>query len=361
MDFSISTLLGSLITVGISTVILHFLLSYRQAYKLFRSNLLIGLSMFVFLRLCFPCEFWFTRTIPSRLYLPSIYKEIMQPIILPNHISVSLMLIFFAFWGFGASIAGLRLLHRYRSLHRLRKSTLASLAGIESHGVSVRMLPSVRSPFTFGVFHPVIMLSALKLNDSQRAIIIQHEYQHIRNHDNLIKLGIQLLCCIYWWFPLIYLYARQVSLIIELHVDEQINSHKSKRARLDYMEILIHVQKQLLDESIPHKVQNSFASSQRSELTRRIQFLINGFSFSHTNVFLLLLTVLIPFALTSIIVEPYQIDIRTQQTSTTISSGDFILHKRDGTYVLFQNGASVGTISDPNDKLLDKLKIVEEK
>ena len=59
------------------------------------------------------------------------------------------------------------------------------------------------SPFTTGISKPIIVIPYID-NKFQMRIAIYHELCHIKNNDGLILLLRVIMCCIYWFNPVVY-------------------------------------------------------------------------------------------------------------------------------------------------------------
>lgn len=84
--------------------------------------------------------------------------------------------------------------------------------------------PLLSSPVCLGLFKPVIILPSMAktLPPEQLACIFQHELTHLRRHDLLYKWLVQLLICLHWFNPFVYLLSRQVNRTCELACDEAV-------------------------------------------------------------------------------------------------------------------------------------------
>lgn len=74
----------------------------------------------------------------------------------------------------------------------------------------VRLLVSdqVRSPMSWGVRRPVILLDPTTLAGADPAAVIAHELAHIARHDWPAMLLGRAMVALYWWHPLMHLLAR---------------------------------------------------------------------------------------------------------------------------------------------------------
>lgn len=74
----------------------------------------------------------------------------------------------------------------------------------------VRLLvsPDVRSPLSWGVRRPVIVLDPITLAGADPSAVLAHELAHIARHDWPAMLLGRAMVALYWWHPLMHLLAR---------------------------------------------------------------------------------------------------------------------------------------------------------
>lgn len=77
------------------------------------------------------------------------------------------------------------------------------------------------TPFTIGVFHPTIVmpLSMKAFDKADCRYIIEHELNHIKNHDIVFKFMALLATAINWFNPICYFMYRELSNVSELYCD----------------------------------------------------------------------------------------------------------------------------------------------
>ena len=96
----------------------------------------------------------------------------------------------------------------------------------------------LNSPFTAGLFHPVIYLPA-GLESRSRELIIAHERIHIRRRDYLVKPMALLVLCVYWFNPLVWLAAWMMERDMEASCDEAVLRGADSKERSLYAETLL--------------------------------------------------------------------------------------------------------------------------
>ncbi len=109
-------------------------------------------------------------------------------------------------WAAGAAVMAVRLILRIRDEQRRQRSTPA-VEGI--------LKPRIHLPHG---------IDAILTAEELQAVVI-HEQQHVRRHDNLIRLAYELALCAVWFHPLVWLGGKRLALYRELSCDEWVARH----------------------------------------------------------------------------------------------------------------------------------------
>ncbi len=100
------------------------------------------------------------------------------------------------------------------------------------HHLPVYSVNQVDSGLLLGLFKPVIIISN-QINDPKHIdLIIAHEQQHIKNHDNFRLLILELTECLFWWNPLVRKLVNINRFLIEARCDENASKDYGK---VDYI------------------------------------------------------------------------------------------------------------------------------
>jgi len=131
-----------------------------------------------------------------------------------------------------AVLLAAHILNRHMHDLRLYRMSLPADEGIVSDWLrrhrtirqtDIRKSEFVKSPLTYGLIHPVILLpSEIELNPEELLCILEHEWTHIRRWDILVKYLLYLTICIYWFHPLVWMMAPLLNRDIELACDEKV-------------------------------------------------------------------------------------------------------------------------------------------
>ena len=115
--------------------------------------------------------------------------------------------------------------------------------------VDVYVTNTLASPIMTGFFHPVVLIpkSTTEMTDLEIEYIIRHEIAHYKGGDIWYKLAVQILVCILWWNPAVYLLRRTVSQLLELRCDNRACQSLGSKEKADYSGVLLEVIRKTLD------------------------------------------------------------------------------------------------------------------
>lgn len=158
----------------------------------------------------------------------------------PNHIAVVLLII----WILGATTLWCVSVARQIRWYRFIRNYSERFASIpyESRQYRVRIVigPAGTSPFTIGVFRPVIVLPAIAWETKQLHLVLEHEFIHVKCHHTLQRMLLCFLSDLFWWNPICRLFCKDAATLMELHSDSHIMKGKDKAAILEYCDVLLY-------------------------------------------------------------------------------------------------------------------------
>lgn len=109
--------------------------------------------------------------------------------------------------------------------------------------IDVAIVPDYISPAMIGVVHPVLVMPRYCMDLNNVEDVICHEIEHYLNYDLYLKLLMELLTCVHWWNPMVYVLRRQFFLSIEISNDVSVIKDKSDEARMEYANCIVNVMK----------------------------------------------------------------------------------------------------------------------
>ncbi len=123
----------------------------------------------------------------------------------------------------------------------------------------------IASPIMIGFFRPSIILPVGELKDKELFYIFMHELHHYKQRDMFYKWLVQIVICIHWFNPFVYLLEKEVNKVCELSCDEAVISGLDDKAKREYGDTLIY----FLKSNNPYK--NSLASVTLTEEVEQLK------------------------------------------------------------------------------------------
>ena len=128
--------------------------------------------------------------------------------------------------------------------------------------LSIKKMPKiyestiVSSPITFGLWKPVVVLPAKDkttiTNKNQTMLALHHELIHVKRKDLWYKWTYQILLCLHWFNPILYVIGRTLNEDCELSCDEALLGMLTEEGKKTYGNILIDIaQRNVSSYSIP--------------------------------------------------------------------------------------------------------------
>ena len=198
-----------------------------------------------------PIELPWVAIIPSKHIYTAIYKFLMLDI---YGCGFKVYQCLGMIWILGSLFCFVRLIYRYVNMYRkifsLRSAQddrmnelLAKVYSTEKgkSGLEVIKSSEVYSPFSVGVIKSKIIIPDMPFSDKELYYIIKHEYLHLKNHDFIVQLMVNILCAVYWWNPSAYLLRRNLQHDFEIRCDQMAVERMDKREVSDYLETLLKV------------------------------------------------------------------------------------------------------------------------
>lgn len=110
--------------------------------------------------------------------------------------------------------------------------------------ITIRQSGAVRSPLTFGVLHPVILVPKKTNWEDEDALryVLAHEFVHIRRFDAVTKLLLTAAVCVHWFNPLVWVMYTLANRDIELSCDEAVIRQFGRDTRAAYAMTLIRME-----------------------------------------------------------------------------------------------------------------------
>lgn len=126
-----------------------------------------------------------------------------------------------AVWLIGREIHARRALRDAQPVDNETARAILTQFGIRRR-VRIRTHMRVRSPMTYGVLRPVVMLPMTGMQDDALRFALLHELCHIKRLDCLWKTLAALAACAHWFNPCVWLLSVLLSRDLEIACDRQV-------------------------------------------------------------------------------------------------------------------------------------------
>lgn len=356
MRISASSVLMTLFTVFIMVIVLDLLLKKPGSHKLFRADFITVYVWTALARLCVPAELFFTRTFTS-------LRKVMNPVMdfllrteITEHVMVYQCLL--SVWAAGTVVSLVILLVRYIKAEQSYHQIISCCEQSEmTDGIPVYTGTCISEPMVFG-FHKAILLPDIEMDHMEYDYVIRHELRHIRNHDGMQRVMVNLICCIYWWYLPVYVLRKDFILYQEIHVDDQITKDMANEQVLEYASVLVETKRKLKNQTYISSALCMVGENEKI-LSYRIDYLLKGTFRKKTPTAFLVFVWLVPFLSNMVIFEPHYDVKESQILSENQMEQGVLIHKEDGTWTFLIDGTEY-EVEDPSWDLWDKVKVIEE-
>lgn len=365
MMFSIPALVTMIFFSSILIALIYFILRSNRMIEQIGMKTLAFCMGAITLRLLVPFELPISRNFPINKLFPEFMLFIKMPVIKLDGFTISLLQILFFIWTTGIIIQILRTAIIYYRFTRTVTNTF-SIADEKIqralHRVTINynkplsfqiiQTDIVSTPMVFSILKPKILLPKIELTEEEWYYILSHEVSHYHSGDLWIKFLVEILCIIYWWYPLVYLLRNQISKVQEIHIDLSVIKSMNEAERIKYLECLLKIAKIPTNPKLDKWIL-SFDGKGTNILSQRFHMILNyniAFSAKRRN-YLALLPVALMVAVSFILVlEPYSISPQDAKYTVELTDKDsYLIQNQEGGYDVYFNGqyyAHTNTLKD---------------
>jgi bla regulator protein BlaR1 len=139
---------------------------------------------------------------------------------------------------------------RYRKIYKMAVPIRNDFIGKWQHSnllwrdVPIRQLDHISTPLTYGIFRPVVLLPKnLDYDDEkQLALILTHEFTHIKRFDTLKKWILATSVCVHWFNPFVWVMYILANRDIELSCDETVIRKFGDNMKPTYARALVRLE-----------------------------------------------------------------------------------------------------------------------
>lgn len=388
MHFSLSSLINVTFACCILTGIILLLLRGNQRLARFGTTFAVAVSAAVMLRFLIPVEFSFTKSVYVYKVFYSIYHFIIDDFTAIGNIQISICDILLVIWIIGIIARLIMVTYQYVNFYKfclacpsikneLILKTFSSVHAEMGKYKRFHLIHSdaVSTPIAFGIFKSFIIIPTLDFDEENWGYVLKHELTHFYHGHLLCKFLCEVMCCLYWWNPAVYLFRMYISTLLEMDVDTKITRSLNEEQVLNYLYCLadvakLQVQRRKQGSKCPWAL--TLTSFTDGFFIKRCKFILTCMENKEKrSIFpvIALGTIMTAFLLTStfIIIEPsrHLEEVAAEMDNPDLwefsQEGCFLLQVGSDIYTLYINWEPSGTwqdvpADDPNIKVYSSLE-----
>ncbi len=243
----------SVIFFNIALIFVYVLRRKRDFIAKYGIQILMTITALGFARLVLPIDLEAAHIIRSYNFIPSIQNALNQPIA-GNSFGIGEMLL--ALWTLGTIVfllkdvvAIIRFKSRRARYEQCENADIFEAAAEMGINNKVMVTPNAPVPYVAGYFKQTIFVPPLGLDKDEWKYVLMHERQHIKAHDQFIKLLFIVIRAMFWWNPISHLFIHELDAILELRCDYNVTKNLSEQDSLSYFTVIYRAVKQLLPKS----------------------------------------------------------------------------------------------------------------
>lgn len=341
IDISTYSFISAMIIFSLSVIIVLIFAKKTSFIAAYGIHFILFSIVLSIIRLLIPLDIYWAKIIDLDYILHPLEKillffhtdlEEMKPIFLILWGSGSLLFFLYVSWTFVMDIYTLKKLKKIKP-----EKTLSFIEESEFDKIDIVISPQISVPKVWGICKPHIYLPDLELDESEWRLIINHEIQHIRNHDTLIKMIILVITMIFWWNPIMLLLWKKKDHFLEMRCDTMLLKSASKNEKVSYLNMIIKVLRQTNDHR-GELVSSALIHTSAYQLTKqRFESILMDVKRKRGKRFSFYLIIFLMFLSSYfIILQPRYLPEEDEIYES--STYDFILYTKDNKYLFFKDG-----------------------
>ncbi len=201
--------------------------------------------------------------------------------------SISLGTLFLLVWGLGAFFVAARWMAGVLSAWVLTRKAVSitdahwasdvdnvrATLGLK-RSVALRMSAHARTPMTWGIFRPVVLLpeGAIRWTADRRMVVLTHELAHVRRLDGLTQWIAQAACVLHWFNPFIWKGYQRFLIEREHACDDYVLAEGTKAS--SYAEHLLDIAQGLRNQQRAELAMAPMAH--RTQIEERLRAILNN-------------------------------------------------------------------------------------
>lgn len=108
-----------------------------------------------------------------------------------------------------------------------------------SRKIKTRVSDTICSPLMIGVIRPTLLLPETNITPEQLHNVLAHEMTHLKRNDVLYKWFVNVVKCVHWFNPAIYLISKQINIDCEISCDLAVVKEMDQQQEKGYVETIL--------------------------------------------------------------------------------------------------------------------------
>ncbi len=254
MELSSISVVNTTVMTSLFILFVIFMIERTKILPRVKIGFIYIVIIIIGLRLLLPFEFRFQKYIKSTIIMTSVRDLMRVPVLEISTVNICIWHLLAGLWIFGAVIYLYRYFSKYYRLHRVAElmpetesgkayDILENLKNVYGFDFKTKLIVNkmIDFPAEFGIFKQTIFLNDYEYTDKELEFILLHELAHYKNGSNIINMFVNILCCLYWWDPIMWLFRSRIDEIVEIYVDDFVVNGLTKGERAKYMDCIFKV------------------------------------------------------------------------------------------------------------------------
>lgn len=362
MGFSLFSFLMAVLWSSLFFCILALLQKSIRFIRHFGITTIFVIYVGCILRILLPLKLPFTKVIPDSVVYAALYDFFCLRKFHMGFLQISVMDILAVISLLVSLALAVRFFRQYvpflraasipEELTALQKRQLSRvterLPGWKSRRLPVRIWYSSQTavPMGIGLRRRIVLLPCLDYTDEELYYILLHEFTHFSNHDLYIKMGVCILCILFWWNPFVYLLRRNLDEVLEIKCDLCATASLTNMEKADYLSVIISSLERAPDVVAPmgHLPNARLIDVHKKELLKKRFALTASSEKSNGTVFILLAAVSFLISYSFLLQPRYPApaeEIVTDQNSFEMTPDNTVIYRDDtGQYFVTSTSGS---------------------
>lgn len=263
MNISFFSFVMSILWFNIFILIINFLRKNQNFITSFNTYSILFLAFLAIVRVIFSYDFKSSIIIESEIIFPRIYSFLTEYFYIGDF-SINIFGILTTIWILGILFLTIKTIQSYFDFKKsIQNCTIIKNEDNNlildkvlkkyniSKNVNIIELNEIDSPMVIGIKKATIYLPNIEFSETELEYIILHELNHFLGRDILKKIIVQSLTIVFWWNPLVYVFAKDFDFILEIQCDLRTTVNMAKPEKKTYLKNITTVLKNSISSVKP--------------------------------------------------------------------------------------------------------------